>query len=143
LLLGSHSAAASRPKRIDHYQRKAEMPRVRKGAARRQAKKRILKAVKGHRGAAGRQYRLAKEANVRANVNARIDRKRRKRDFRGLWITRLSAACRQRGIRYSEFINGCKKANIALNRKMLSEIAIDDPKAFDAVVEAAGAAAKS
>jgi large subunit ribosomal protein L20 len=119
------------------------MPRVRKGAARRQAKKRILKAVKGHRGAAGRQYRLAKEANVRANVNARIDRKRRKRDFRGLWITRLSAACRQRGIRYSEFINGCKKANIALNRKMLSEIAIDDPKAFDAVVEAAGIAVKS
>jgi large subunit ribosomal protein L20 len=119
------------------------MPRVRKGAARRQAKKRILKAVKGHRGAAGRLYRLAKEANVRANVNARIDRKRRKRDFRGLWITRLSAACRQRGIRYSEFINGCKKANIALNRKMLSEIAIDDPKAFDVVVEAAGIAVKS
>jgi len=119
------------------------MPRIRKGAARRQSKKRILKAVKGHRGATGRQYRLAKEANVRANVNARIDRKRRKRDFRGLWITRLSAACRQRGIRYSEFINGCKKANIALNRKMLSEIAIDDPKVFDAVVEAAGIAAKS
>lgn len=119
------------------------MPRVRKGAARRQARKRILKAVKGHRGAAGRLYRLAKEATVRANVNARIDRKRRKRDFRGLWITRLSAACRQRGIRYSEFIDGCKKANIALNRKMLSEIAIDDPKAFDAVVEATGIAAKS
>jgi large subunit ribosomal protein L20 len=119
------------------------MPRVRKGAARRQAKKRVLKAVKGHSNAAGRLYRLAKEAGVRAAVNARIDRKRRKRDFRGLWITRLSAACRQRGVRYSEFINGCKKANIALNRKMLSEIAIDDPKAFDAVVEAASATAKS
>jgi large subunit ribosomal protein L20 len=119
------------------------MPRVRKGAARHQARKRIVKAVKGHRGAAGRLFRLAKEAGVRENVNARIDRKRRKRDFRGLWITRLSAACRQRGIRYSEFINGCKKANIALNRKMLSEIAIDDPKAFDAVVEAATVAAKS
>ena len=113
------------------------MPRVRKGDARRQARKRVLKAVKGHRGSAGRLYRLAKEAGVRAAVNARIDRKRRKRDFR------LSAACRQRGIRYSEFINGCKKANMALNRKMLSEIAIDDPKAFDAIVEAAGAAAKS
>jgi large subunit ribosomal protein L20 len=119
------------------------MPRVRKGAARRQAKKRILKAVKGHRGAAGRLYRLAKEAGVRSAVYARTDRKRRKRDFRGLWITRLSAACRQRGIRYSEFINGCKKANIILNRKMLSEIAIDDPKAFDAIVKAVGAAAKS
>ena len=119
------------------------MPRVRKGAARHQAKKRILKAVKGHRGSAGRLYRLAKEAVVRAGVNARIDRRRRKRDFRGLWITRLSAACHQRGIRYSQFINGCKKAKIGLNRKMLSEIAIDDPKAFDAIVEAARAAAES
>ena len=117
------------------------MPRVRKGAARRQSKKRILKAVKGYRGATSRQYRLAKEARVRAGVNARIDRKRRKRDFRGLWIVRLSAACRQRGIRYSQFINGCKKANIALNRKMLSEIAVDDPKAFDAIAEAAGVVA--
>ncbi len=119
------------------------MPRVRKGAARHQAKKRILKAVKGHRGSAGRLHRLAKEAVVRAGVNARIDRKRRKRDFRGLWITRLSAACRQRDIRYSQFINACKKANIALNRKVLSEIAIADPKAFDAIVEAAKAAAAS
>ena len=116
------------------------MPRVRKGVARHKAKKRVLKAVKGHRGSAGRCYRLAKEAAVRANVNARIDRKRRKRDFRGLWITRLSAACRQRDIKYSLFINGCKKANIALNRKMLSEIAIADPKGFDAIVEAAKAA---
>jgi len=116
------------------------MPRVRKGAARHRAKKRILKAVKGYRGPAGHNYRLAKEAGVRAAVNARIDRKRRKRDFRGLWIIRLSAACRQRGIRYSQFINGCKKANIQLNRKMLSEIAIADPEGFDAVVEAAKAA---
>jgi large subunit ribosomal protein L20 len=114
------------------------MPRVRKGAARHRAKKRILKAVKGYHGSKGRLYRQAKEATVRAAVNARIDRKRRKRDFRGLWIIRLSAACRQRGIRYSEFINGLKKANIGLNRKMLSEIAVDDPKGFDAVVEAAG-----
>ncbi len=116
------------------------MPRVRKGAARHQAKKRVLKAVKGHRGSAGRLYRLAKEATVRAAVNARIGRKLRKRDFRGLWITRLSAACRQRGVRYSVFINGLKKANITLNRKMLSEIAIADPKGFDAIVEAVKAA---
>jgi large subunit ribosomal protein L20 len=119
------------------------MPRARKGAARRQARKRVVKAAKGHRGAAGRLFRLAKEAGVRAAVNARTDRKRRKREFRGLWITRLSAACRKRGIRYSEFINGLKKSKIALNRKMLSEIAIGDPKAFDAVIEAAGVAAKS
>ena len=116
------------------------MPRVRKGAARHRAKKRVLKAVKGHRGSAGRLYRLAKEATVRAQVNARIDRKRRKRDFRGLWIIRLNAACRQRDIRYSQFINGCKKANIELNRKVLSEIAIADPAGFDAIVEAAKAA---
>ncbi|MHC4545443.1 MAG: 50S ribosomal protein L20 [Planctomycetota bacterium] len=114
------------------------MPRVRKGATRHQAKKRVLKAVKGYRGSRGRLYRQAKEATMRAAVNARVDRKRRKRDFRGLWIIRLSAACRQRGIRYSEFINGLKKANIGLNRKMLSEIAVDDPTGFDAVVEAAG-----
>jgi large subunit ribosomal protein L20 len=119
------------------------MSRAKKGAARRPARKRILKAVKGHRGSAGHLYRLAKEAVIRAEVNARVGRKRRKRDFRGLWITRLSAACRQRGIRYSQFIDGCKKANIALDRKMLSEIAIDDPKTFDAIVKAANLAPAS
>ena len=116
------------------------MPRVRKGAARRQAKKRLFKAVKGHRGAAGRTYRLAKEAAVRAGVNARVDRKRKKREFRGLWIIRLNAACKARDIRYSQFINGCKKAGIQLNRKMLSEIAIADPQGFDKIVEAVKAA---
>jgi large subunit ribosomal protein L20 len=116
------------------------MPRIRKGAARHQAKKRILKAAKGYRGTRGRLYRQAKEAVIRAAVNARIDRKRRKRDFRGLWIIRLSAACRRRGIRYSQFIDGCKKADIQLNRKVLSEIAIADPGGFDAIVEAAKAA---
>ncbi len=119
------------------------MPRVRKGAARRQAKKRVLKSVRGHRGSAGRLIRLAKEAVVRADVNARIGRKLKKRDFRGLWIIRLSAACRMRGVRYSVFINGLKKANIALNRKMLSEIAIADPKGFDAIVEAVKAGTES
>ena len=90
------------------------MPRVRKGAARRQAKKRILKSVRGHRGPAGHLFRLAKEAATRAEVNAKTDRRRKKRDFRGLWVVRLNAACRARGLRYSEFINGCKKANICL-----------------------------
>ena len=116
------------------------MPRTRKSTPRRRERKRILKRVKGYRESAGHLYRLAKGAAVRAAVNARIDRKRRKRDFRGLWITRLSAACRQRGIRYSQFVNGCKKAAIRLNRKMLSEIAIADPAAFDAIVEAVKAA---
>jgi large subunit ribosomal protein L20 len=116
------------------------MPRIRKGAARRRANKRVLKSVKGYRGAAGRLLRLAKEASVRADANAFNDRKRRKRDFRSLWIVRLSAACRDRGVRYSQFVAGCKKANIALNRKMLSEIAIADPAGFDAVMEKVKAA---
>lgn len=116
------------------------MPRVRKGAASRQAKKRIFKAVKGHRGPAGRLIRLAKEAATRAEANARKDRKRKKREFRGLWVVRLNAACRQRGLRYSQFINGAKKADIALNRKMLSEIAIADSAGFDMIAEAVKAA---
>ncbi|OQY04344.1 MAG: 50S ribosomal protein L20 [Planctomycetales bacterium 4572_13] len=116
------------------------MPRVRKGAATRQAKKRVLKAVKGYRGAARTQIRLAKEARTRADVNARIGRKLKKRDYRGLWITRLSAACRMRDMRYSQFIAGLKKAEIELNRKMLSEIAIADAAAFDKIVEQAKAA---
>lgn len=116
------------------------MPRVRRGAASRQSKKRILKRVSGHRGPDSRQIRLAKEAAVRADVNARIGRKQKKRQYRGMWIIRLSAACQMRGLRYSEFINGCKKAGIALNRKMLSEIAIHDPAGFDTIAEQAKAA---
>ena len=116
------------------------MPRVRKGAARNKARKRVLKAVKGYRGATGRQLRLAKEATVRAAVNARVGRKLKKRDYRGLWIIRINAACRDREIRYSQFISGLKKAGIELNRKMLSEIAIADPAAFDLIVEKAKAA---
>lgn len=83
---------------------------------------------------------MAKQAIVRAQVYARVGRKLKKRDFRGLWIIRLNAACRSRDIRYSQFINGCKKAGIMLNRKMLSEIAIADEKGFDTIVEAAKAA---
>jgi large subunit ribosomal protein L20 len=113
------------------------MPRIRKGHARRQAHKRILKAVKGYRSSAGHLYRAARQARVRAAVYARVGRKLRKRNFRALWITRLTAACRQRGIMYSRLITGLKKANIALNRKMLSEIAIADPAGFDAIVAAA------
>ncbi|MCE5341202.1 MAG: 50S ribosomal protein L20 [Planctomycetaceae bacterium] len=113
------------------------MPRVIKGSATRKARKRILKRVKGHRGGPGRQYRLAKERAVRSEVFARVGRKLKKRQYRALWIIRLTAACRMRKIRYSQLINGLKKASIALNRKMLSEIAIFDPAAFDAIVEKA------
>jgi len=116
------------------------MPRVRKGAARRQAHRRVLESVKGYRSSAGHLYRAAKQAARRAGVYARVGRKLKKRDFRALWITRLTAACRQRGIMYSRLISGLKKAGIGLNRKMLSEIAIADPAAFDAIVAAANVA---
>lgn len=114
------------------------MPRVKLGAARHRKHKRVLNAAKGYRGARSKLYRRAKEAVVRAGTNAYRDRRRRKRDFRRLWITRLTAACRARGMRYSVFINALIRVNIKLNRKMLSEVAIHDPAGFDAVVEAAG-----
>ncbi len=110
------------------------MPRVRKGAARRRAKNRVLKAAKGYRGARGSRYRLAKEATRRALVNSYIDRRRRKRDFRRLWITRINAACRAQGITYSRFISALSKLNIELDRNMLSNMAIEDPAGFDHII---------
>jgi len=113
------------------------MPRVRKGAARRQKHKRVLKDARGFYGAASRRYRTAIEKVFRAGVMATRDRKTRKRQFRRLWITRISAACNQRGIRYSTFISALSVADISLNRKMLSEIAVAEPAAFDAIIKAA------
>jgi large subunit ribosomal protein L20 len=105
-----------------------------KGAARTQAKKRLFRKVKGYVGGRGRLYRTAKETLVRAGVYATRDRRARKRDFRRLWIIRLNAAVRERGLRYSEFINGLNKSGLELNRKSLSEMAIADPSGFDLVV---------
>jgi len=105
-----------------------------KGAARTQAKKRLFRKVKGYRGGRGGLYRTAKETLVRAGVYAFRDRRARKRDFRSLWIIRINAAVRERGLRYSEFINGLAKAGLTLDRKTLSEMAIADPAGFDAVV---------
>lgn len=116
------------------------MPRTTKGAARRQSKVRWFKKAKGNRGARRTQWRRVQEAVIRAGVNQYKHRRLIKRDYRQLWITRISAACAQRGINYSRFMFGLKHANIALNRKMLSEIAIHDPAAFDAIVEKAKAA---
>jgi large subunit ribosomal protein L20 len=105
-----------------------------KGAARTQAKKRLRKKVKGFVGGRRKLTRTAKETLVRAGVYAFRDRKTKRRNIRGLWIIRLNAACRERGLRYSQFINGLLKANIELDRKTLSEMAIHDPTAFDAVM---------
>ena len=105
------------------------------GPARHKAKKRLFRKVKGYRGGRGNLLRTAKESLTRAEQYAFRDRRVRKREFRKLWIIRINAAVRERGMRYSEFINGLKKAEIGLDRKMLSEIAIHDPAGFDAIVE--------
>lgn len=113
------------------------MPRVRKGAARKQKHKRVLREARGYFGTKSRHYQQAKVALMRAGRFAWRDRRRRKRDMRRLWITRITAACRMRDTRYSLFMNGLKRAGILLNRKMLSEIAIHDPASFDAIVATA------
>ncbi|HYE01717.1 MAG TPA: 50S ribosomal protein L20 [Phycisphaerales bacterium] len=119
------------------------MPRVRKGAARAQARKRILRAARGYYGVKSRHKYQARNALIRAGVYAYRDRRNRKRDMRSLWIIRITAACRMRGERYSRFINGLKLAGINLNRKMLSQLAIEDPKAFDEIVAIARQSARA
>ncbi len=116
------------------------MPRATYGAARHQKKKRWFKKAKGYRGGRRTQWRRVKESVIRAGCYAYRDRRRVKRDYRQLWILRINAACRMRGTNYSRFIAGLKAANIDLNRKMLSEIAIADPATFDTLVEQATAA---
>ena len=115
------------------------MPRVRKGAARTKARRRMLRNARGYYGTKSRHKQQAKVALMRAGRFAFRDRRARKRDYRRLWITRITAACRMRGTRYSLFINGLQRAGILLNRKMLSQIAIEDPATFDRLVETATA----
>ena len=114
--------------------------RTTKGAARTKAKRRLFKKVKGFRGGRGTLLRTAKETLVRAGVYAFRDRRRKRREFRRLWIIRLNAAVRERGLRYSVFIHGLVLANISLDRRTLSEMAIHDPTAFDAVFAQVNAA---
>jgi large subunit ribosomal protein L20 len=117
------------------------MPRARKSTGRRRKHKRVLREARGYYGTKSRHYQQAKVALIRAGAFAWRDRRARKRDMRRLWITRITAACRMRGTRYSLFMNGLKLSGILLNRKMLSQIAIQDPAAFDKLVEAATKAA--
>ena len=107
--------------------------RTRKGAARNQAKRRLFRRAKGYVGGRRHLLRTVKEHLVRAGVYAYRDRRQKRRDFRRLWIVRLNAAVTERGLRYSQFIFGLKKAGITLDRKTLSEMAIHDPAGFDAV----------
>ena len=116
------------------------MARVKGALATRKRRKKILKLAKGYWGAKSKHYKMAKEAVMKSGNYAYIGRRQKKRDFRRLWITRINAACRMNGITYSAFINGLKKANINLNRKMLSEIAVADEKAFQELVNQAKSA---
>ena len=116
------------------------MARVKGALMTRKRRKKVLKLAKGDWGSKSRHFKMAKQAVMKSGNYAYIGRKQRKRDFRRLWITRISAACRMNDINYSTFMNGLKKAGVTLNRKMLSEIAIADEAAFTALVEKAKAA---
>ena len=116
------------------------MARVKGALATRKRRKKTLKLAKGYWGAKSKHFKMAKEAVMKSGNYAYIGRRLRKRDFRRLWITRISAACKMNGMNYSTFMNGIKKANVDLNRKMLSEIAIADAAGFTALCEQAKAA---
>lgn len=113
------------------------MTRVKGGTISRARHKKVMKQAKGYFGSKHRLYRTANEQVMHSGKYAYRDRKQKKRDFRKLWITRINAACRQNDISYSKFINGLTKADIVINRKMLSEIAIDNPTAFTELVKVA------
>lgn len=110
------------------------MPRATNAPASRERRKRVVDASKGYRGRRSKLFRYAKDAQMKAKYWAYRDRKTRKRSFRALWIARLSAAVRAQGITYSRFIEGLKSANIGLDRKVLSDLAVTDETAFNAIV---------
>ncbi|MCL2486084.1 MAG: 50S ribosomal protein L20 [Oscillospiraceae bacterium] len=116
------------------------MARVKGALATRKRRNKVLKLAKGYWGEKHKHFKMAKQAVMKSGQYAYIGRRLRKRDFRRLWITRISAACRQNDINYSRFMNGLKKAEVPLNRKMLSEIAISDAQSFSLLVDKAKAA---
>ena len=116
------------------------MARIKGAMMTRKRRNKILKLAKGYWGGKSKLFKTAKEAVWKSGQYAYIGRKHKKRDFRKLWITRISAGCKQNGINYSQFMNGLKKAGITLNRKMLAEIAVHDEVGFTALVEKAKAA---
>jgi len=113
------------------------MARIKGGLNAKKKHNRVLKLAKGYRGARSKQYRTAKQAVMRALTSSFAGRRQKKRDFRKLWIARINAACRMNEISYSKFMYGLKLANVDINRKMLSEIAIADPEGFKSLVETA------
>ena len=116
------------------------MPRAVDGTKRHDRRKKILKSAKGYWGRRKSNFRTAKDAIAKAGNYAYRDRRAKKREFRRLWIARISAACRDRGVTYSRFMNGLTRAQVEINRKALSNLAIEDPKAFDVIVEKAKSA---
>ena len=116
------------------------MARVKNVAATRARRRKILKMAKGYWGAKSKLFKMANQQVMKSLQYAYVGRKRKKRDFRRLWITRISAGCKQNGMNYSRFMNGLKKSGIEMNRKMLSETAIHDPAAFTALCDKAKAA---
>ena len=116
------------------------MARIKGALATRKRRKKILKLAKGYYGAKSKLFKTAKEAVMKSGQYAYVGRRQKKRDFRRLWITRISAAAKINGMNYSTFMNGLKKANITLNRKMLAELAVSDAAAFAGLAEKAKAA---
>lgn len=116
------------------------MARIKGATMSRKRRNKVMKMAKGYYGSKSSLFKTAKQAVMKSGQYAYVGRKQKKRDFRRLWITRISAACKLNGMNYSTFMNGLKKAGITLNRKMLSEIAISDPAGFTAIVEKAKAA---
>ena len=113
------------------------MARIKGGLNARKKHNRVLKLAKGYRGARSKQYRIAKQSVMRALASAYKGRKQRKRDFRRLWIARINAAARMNGLNYSTFMHGLKVAGIDINRKVLADIAVNDPAGFTALAESA------
>lgn len=115
------------------------MARIKRAMMTRKRRKKTLKMAKGYFGAKSKRFKMAKQAVMKSGNYAYIGRKQKKRDFRRLWITRISAACKVNGMNYSTFMNGLKKAGVEINRKMLSELAINDAVAFAALCDMAKA----
>ena len=113
------------------------MARVKGAMMTRKRRSKILKMAKGYWGAKSKHFKMANQAVMKSGVYAYVGRKRKKRDFRRLWITRISAACKLNGMNYSTFMNGLKKAGIEMNRKMLAELAVNDKAAFTQLTETA------
>ena len=116
------------------------MPRARNPVQSRARRKKILKQAKGYYGARSRSYRVARQAVIKAGQYAYRDRRQRKRQFRALWIARINAAAREHGLSYSRFMNGLDKAGIAIDRKVLAELAVEDKGAFGVIARQAAAA---